>query len=284
MQLHRFDNPLDFCDRAEPYLLQEEVMHNLLLRICKLFREPHPSLKPSYLAIVENGTYPVAVAIRTPPFPLVVSLVQDVGAIGLLAKDVWLAEPDLPAVNAPQIEADLFAEVWQQQTHRGYHLHMALRVHQLTRVQAIALSSGRQKLAQDSDLDWLSQWYIAFQQEAMGETPSETAAETWATRQITAQTLYVWQDGDRPVAVACGYGATNQTAVINFVYTPPQFRQQGYATACVATLSQHLLDQGYSTCALFTDLDNPTSNRIYQAIGYQPVCDWNHYQFHDEML
>jgi len=63
------------------------------------------------------------------------------------------------------------------------------------------------------------------------------------------------------------------------VYTPPEFRGRGYASALVAALSQAMLDAGYHFCTLFTDLANPTSNHIYQAIGYQPVCDTDEYDY-----
>ncbi|MDX2228689.1 MAG: GNAT family N-acetyltransferase [Leptolyngbyaceae cyanobacterium bins.349] len=279
MQLHRFDHPLEFCDRAEPYLTQNEVAHNLLLRLCKSFREANSRLQPSYLAIVEDGTQPIAVAIRTPPFPMVLSMVEDVAAIVLLADDIQTADPMLPGVNAPQAESDLFAEVWEQLTKRSYHLHMALRVHQLTQVQPVTSPSGVLRLAAAGDRDLLAAWYIAFQQEALTEVVPWDKAQDWAMRQIEYQSIYFWQVGDRPVSAACGYPASSRVAVINFVYTPPEFRKRGYASANVATLSQHLLDRGYPVCALFTDQANPTSNKIYQAIGYQPVCDWHHYRF-----
>jgi uncharacterized protein len=57
------------------------------------------------------------------------------------------------------------------------------------------------------------------------------------------------------------------------VYTPPEKRKHGYASDCVAALTQHLLDSGYKTASLYTDLDNPTSNKIYMEIGYEPVMD-----------
>jgi predicted GNAT family acetyltransferase len=66
---------------------------------------------------------------------------------------------------------------------------------------------------------------------------------------------------------------------ISFVYTPPQFRDNGYATACVAKLTQTLLSSGYKFCALYTDLTNPTSNSIYKKIGYNPIQDVNSYLF-----
>lgn len=71
-----------------------------------------------------------------------------------------------------------------------------------------------------------------------------------------------------------GYTRELQTAIgIAFVYTPTYFRGNGYATSCVAQLSQMALEKGFRRCVLYTDLLNPTSNSIYQRIGYKAVCD-----------
>lgn len=279
MQLYRFDDVTKFCDRAEPFLQQDEVTHNLLLRLCKSFRLGNSRLQPSYLAIVADSAKVVAVAIRTPPHPVVLSLVEDVAAIELLVNDLHQAEPLLPGINAPQVEATLFAERWQRVTQRPSTLDMAMRIHQLTAVQPVTKARGELRLATVADRDLIVSWQMAFRQEALGEMSERTDTESWADQQLTAQSIYVWQDGDRPVAVACGYPASDRMGVINFVYTPPENRKQGYATACVAGVSQRLLEQGYSCCALFTDQANPTSNKIYWTIGYRPVCDWYQYKF-----
>jgi predicted GNAT family acetyltransferase len=279
MQLCRFDNPIAFCDHAEPFLQQNEVAHNLLLRICQQMREENSRLKPSYLATVDVGEQIVAVAIRTPPFPLVLSMVEEIGAIVLLAEDIKNADPEVSGVNAAQAEADLFAEVWHKLTGHSYHLHMALRVHQLTQVQAVSWANGALRLAEERDRQLLANWFIDFEQEALSETRTPENAWDWVGRQIGYRSIYLWENGDRPVSAACGYGASLNVGVVNFVYTPPEFRKHGYATACVAAVSQKLINAGYSYCALFTDLANPTSNKIYRAIGYQPVCDWHHYKF-----
>ncbi|MFN6462352.1 MAG: GNAT family N-acetyltransferase [Nostoc sp. DedVER02] len=55
--------------------------------------------------------------------------------------------------------------------------------------------------------------------------------------------------------------------LLNLAYTPPEYRRKGYATACVAALSQKQLDQGCRHCFLIADLANLTANHIYQAIG-----------------
>ncbi len=60
---------------------------------------------------------------------------------------------------------------------------------------------------------------------------------------------------------------------ISAVYTPPQCRRRGYASIATAELSQRLLDSGKRFCCLYTDIDYPTSNAIYHAIGYTPVQD-----------
>ena len=67
---------------------------------------------------------------------------------------------------------------------------------------------------------------------------------------------------------------TKRAVAVNGVYTPPEWRRRGYATACVAELSERLLEQGFEFCVLYTDLENPTSNGIYTRIGYRPVRDF----------
>ena len=66
---------------------------------------------------------------------------------------------------------------------------------------------------------------------------------------------------------------TPNGATISAVYTPPEHRGNGYASACVAALSQWLLDDGKHFCTLYTDLSNPTSNKIYQNVGYHRIAD-----------
>ena len=56
------------------------------------------------------------------------------------------------------------------------------------------------------------------------------------------------------------------------VHTPREQRARGYASAAVAQLSRRVLATGARVC-LFTDQANPTSNAIYQRLGYEPVVD-----------
>ena len=76
----------------------------------------------------------------------------------------------------------------------------------------------------------------------------------------------------------CG-GPTPHGLRVAPVYTPPEHRGRGYASACVAALSQLLLDSGRRYCFLFTDRSNPTSNHIYEAIGFEAVTEVDRWVF-----
>ena len=136
------------------------------------------------------------------------------------------------------------------------------------------------RLATENDKQLLKSWHNAFNLEALGKKSSELDSESWIERVLQKQTAFLWEN-QIPVSIACSTRSTLNGIGINMVYTPPEHRKQGYASACVAALSQKLLDKGYKFCFLFTDLSNPTSNKIYQDIGYQPVADWNNYSFSD---
>ena len=98
-------------------------------------------------------------------------------------------------------------------------------------------------------------------------------------KEVARERLFVWDDGG-PVSLSSWSGLTPSGVRINRVYTPPELRGRGYASACVAELSQLLLDCGSRFCALFTDLADPVANRVYaRRIGYEQVADFAKYRF-----
>ena len=89
----------------------------------------------------------------------------------------------------------------------------------------------------------------------------------------------MWEDGGEPLSLIAARMTGNGYGWIGPVYTPPERRRRGYAGAGVAAASRRLLDAGASRCMLFTDLDNPTSNKIYHEVGYRRFADWEHHRF-----
>jgi len=117
--------------------------------------------------------------------------------------------------------------------------------------------------------------------EALPEAPPlpdpGAAAERWIAR--LGRMAYLWEDGDEVVSWVGAGGETPHGIRIGPVHTPPQLRSRGHAGSLTAAASADQLEHGRRFCFLFTDLANPTSNKIYRAIGYQPVGDVDQYRF-----
>lgn len=281
MNLLRYRTAPDFAARAEPFLVAHEVEHNLMLGLMAslVFK---PDLYPSqpYFAVVEAGAVVIAAALMTPPHNLAVSRQLTPEAAALIARDVQAFRRDTPGVTGPVPSGLRFAEAWQTLTGEAFHKKMAERIYQLERVVRPVGVLGHMRRITEADRPLLLEWIRDFQLEAFGESQPE-AVERNVTNMLTLppeyRSTFLWEDA-RPVSlVSCG-GPTPHSLRIGPVYTPPAVRGHGYASALTACVSQHILDSGRAFCTLFTDLANPTSNKIYQAIGYQPMCDVDEYR------
>jgi predicted GNAT family acetyltransferase len=131
-----------------------------------------------------------------------------------------------------------------------------------------------------SDRELLVGWFAAFFAEAMaGSVESDAVAAVDRKLAEPEGGFAVWEDGGSPVSFA-GYGSPTPNGMrIGPVYTPPGFRGRGYGSAVTAGVTGYVLGHGRRFCFLYTDLSNPTSNSIYQRIGYRPVIDVNVWRF-----
>ncbi len=275
MKLFHFSDISAFTERTSPFLLAHEAHNNLLLGICaELARNPStfgPEL-PLLRTVESNGTVVLA-ALQTPPNNLVLSQTEAQAALDLLAEGLASEGLALPGVQGARADAAYFARRWAAMHQLQISPVMDLRIYQLTTVRPPAAVPGFMRQATEVDRPLLEAWFAAFHTEATpGAAMSNSAAIV--TRWLTSASrfLALWDDNG-PVALAGATGPTPNGIRIGAVYTPPAQRQRGYASALVAALSQHQLDAGKRFCFLFTDLSNPTSNHIYQAIGYEPVVD-----------
>jgi hypothetical protein len=215
----------------------------------------------------------VAAALRTPPQRLILAHTERLDALDMLAASLAAEGRTLPGVSGPRRAAEHFARVWAGQCGAQITPGMNLRIYELTAVQPLAAPSGLMRRASEADRPLLEVWFDAFHHEASPDPGPSNAPEV-VSRWLTSPSRYlaVWDDG-APVAMAGATGPTPHGIRVGAVYTPPALRRRGYASALVAALSQHQLASGRRFCFLYTDLSNPTSNHIYQAIGYKPVVD-----------
>jgi uncharacterized protein len=274
MQLHRFDSIDKFWDATQDYLLEHEAENNVLLGVIQtMLCNPDRYPDPPYLAMVESNGEIVATAIRTPPHKLLLSKASYLEALILIAEG--LQRELLPGVMGLTPDVKTFLQAWQNLTGQSYQLSIVNKIHQLREVQTVSAIPGYLRLATECDRALLIEWIPAFIKE-IGETMGQDLDRV-VDHRLKTKSTYIWEDDNIPVSLAAGRQRSPSVGLIGSVYTPPAYRRKGYATACVAALSQKLLDEGCDSCFLLTDIANPTSNHIYQQIGYVPVCDWHEY-------
>jgi predicted GNAT family acetyltransferase len=269
-----------FLQKTQALLEAREAANSLMLGICLRLKEsPETAQHTPYLATVEDGQGVAVAAVMTPPHKVVLYSDRPAceEAFERLAQGLTEGGWAVPGVLGPSRIAESFAGVWARVSGQRYRAGIRQRIYELKRVDHPQYSPGRLRVAEEADVDLVAEWAFAFQQEALGEGSVEEARQL-AERRMKAKEIFLWEDG-RPVSVAARARPTPRGITVSLVYTPPEFRRRGYATSCVAALSQRLLDSGRQFCALFTDLSNPTSNSIYQKVGYVPVCDFNEYVF-----
>jgi predicted GNAT family acetyltransferase len=278
-----FQTAAEFLAEAQPALEANEAANNLMYGLAlRLQRAPERIQLPPYFAVVRRKRGLQVAALMTPPHNLVVFSSDDDysgEAFDLVARNLRQNNWPVPGVLGPREAALSFAKVWQQLTSQKYELGMHERVYELRKVIPPPQPSGRMRMAEMGDVDVVAQWIFEFYVEALpDELHSLTEAREAAETRIRDQDFYLWEDG-QPVAMAGRTRPTPNGCCIGPVYTPPELRGRGYATALTAGLSQILLDSGKQFTALFTNLSNPISNSIYQKIGYKPVCDFDLYTF-----
>jgi predicted GNAT family acetyltransferase len=280
LRVKRFASSSEFLEAAGDFLGEREAEHNLIYGICaNLIADPGVPGPPPYFAAVSRAGEVAAAALMTPPWNLVLSCFEDPGVPHALAADLDATGIYVPGVMGTVKSAGAFAATWCSMHDLTSHRAAAERIYRLERVVPPVGVPGTMRVATVSDRELLIEWVEAFLAEALeGRSPDDASVLVDRSFQAATRTWYLWDDG-RPVSVAASGGPTPRGIRIGPVYTPPDLRRRGYASAVTAAASQAELDRGRRFIFLFTDLANPTSNKIYRQIGYEPILDVDQLRF-----
>lgn len=277
MEVVQHLDPRVFADRARSFLIQRECEHCGLIGVADALADHSLPLGSDPLRLmftVEDSGNVVGVAAQTRPSALMISGMAPNAAYALAQK---LFEIEWPGqgCNGPAESANVLADRWCAVSGQNAILHVSRRVFQLTQVMPPAPAPGKMIVAALEHLPLINRWRDEFAR-AVGEPiidPNRSAEP-----QIENKRMFLWLDSE-PRAMAATVGPTPSGIRINTVYTPPPFRGRGYAPNLVAAVSNHQLSLGKRFCFLFTDVANPTSNKIYEQIGYTTVSDFQHWTF-----
>jgi hypothetical protein len=278
LRLLRPGDPAEFENVAGPFLTAREAENNLVLGLTSGLKRGR-SWGPTYFGVVRDGDDVVGVAFRAGLY-LIVTAGTIADALEMLIADAVRATPDAPGIIGPANIARSAIALWTARTGQTARVTTHERIYQLRKVIPARPASGRMRVARPTDLDLVAAWFHAFGVEAqphLAGSPDDARAnaEGWIAR----GGLRIWEDEGAAVSMAGASGPTPHGIRVGAVYTPPAKRRRGYASALVAALSQEQLDAGKRFCFLYTDLANPTSNKVYMDIGYEPVSDVDEYRF-----
>jgi len=277
MEALRLADAAAFLAEAEPFLLADEARHNLILGIAG--NACDGAYEDIRLWLVRDGSEVVGAALQTPPYNLVLARPQSPEALAVLVHAVQ--NEVLPGVVGSEPEATEFAELWSRRTGGSARTNMRQGVFALERVEPLPAVPGAARVATAADREVALRWLFAFSDEALHEGgPGRDRVEELLDYRLSSPSagILLWADGGEPVSLAGWGGRTPNGIRVGPVYTPPELRGCGYATALTAELSRQLLDGslfegGRRFCFLYTDLANPTSNAIYERIGYRRIAE-----------
>jgi uncharacterized protein len=271
LELIRYIDVLSFKQDVIPFLEQYEGENNLPLGVLMNIKEEE---EPIYMATVSKNGVLSLVLLQTHPRQMILSksLPFTSEEVKELAGKLYIDYPNIPGLIGESKLVKSLANEIARLKNREIHIHMEQRVYVLREVKKKASDRGTLRLAESRDLPIVERWAYCFCED-VGEPVSALEAAQKAKDMIEKERLYLWENDGRLVSMACWLRPTKTNVTVGFVYTPPEERKKGYASDCVSALTQHLLDCGYQTTSLYTDLANLTSNKIYMEIGYEPVMD-----------
>jgi GNAT superfamily N-acetyltransferase len=259
----------EFREVAEPLYRSDPVGNTIELTLLRANRFGDDAL----LLTVWNDRTAVGAALQTPPYPLACNAIPDAANVAL-AIELARIRPELNGVRGRRERALAFADAWREVTGRDGTATTGERLYRLGELQPPQNVSGRHRPATPADdailVDWLEHFFV----ETFHRQRDETAGRRFIDNAHAVGDRFVlWDDGGELVSMAMLRAPAAGVSRIGPVFTPPNSRGRGYGSAVTAAAAESARLGGIDEVVLFADLDNPTSNGIYQAIGFEAVTD-----------
>ena len=275
------DSLPEYSATVDGLLSRRPAEHTILLGVIETLRAAGPAAFGATAPLFGWWQGPdgevSAAFLHTPPFPVALTSVP-APAAAALAQALAARGRTVGGVNTDPDAAEAFARAWHEVTGDAIELHMRNRLFRLGELRwPDPRPPGQARVAGAADRSLLIAWSEAFHREAQSG-PEDLVA--MVDDRLSYRGLTLWEDAGQPVSMA---GLTRMAAGqvrVGPVYTPPGLRGKGYAGAVTCTVSQAARDAGADQVLLFTDLANPTSNALYQRLGYEPVEDRAVWSFH----
>jgi RimJ/RimL family protein N-acetyltransferase len=281
---HLTEDVDDFLARAGDFLRSRPALHTTPLTMIERLRTRGADAYDAEATVfgwLERGGEVRAIFYRRPSRRLSLTLLSPEQADTLAAHLAGLGHP-LSGVTADHDTATAFAETWQRHTGAApAPSSWRARLYRLgTLTPPEPVPEGRGRVVDAQDREQLIRWCDEFVA-AVGEAPS-IDADSWADSRFADKHFTFWETETLDATPVSMAGSTSMVAGmvrVDPVYTPARLRGRGYAGAVTVEVSRAALAAGATDVVLFASPANPTSNALYQRIGYVPVTDFTGYDF-----
>lgn len=283
MKFIQHNSPQQFHQTVGGFLLQQELINNVIIGLVSRMIHQGETFGDVFLAHVENRAGDILAATMCIDGRVILSHVLDMTSVPPMVEAFTERYKSLTDVVGTAEASTVFAELWQQKSGQPFRIQMEMGLYQLDAVIPPQNVSGEVRAATASDFEMLVDWFINFGHDTgLGTNYSRDEACRNIRSKLEKPILggiRIWMDEGKSVSMAAATRELPHGGNISLVYTPNEFRGRGYASAVTAHVSQEILDLGKSFCCLSTDMANPTSNKIYQTIGYKFVGNHRRLEF-----
>jgi len=275
------DNPGGFWDDTINILVENEPQNAIIIKCAQRFKNGEGK-DDWYCATVKNDSGEIIlIAMCTPPFNVVLygagNRFSD-DAVEFLVNELYNAGCTLNGVTGEKYLAAKFAEYYTNLTGKNSVIKVRLNSMVLKELSDINFAPGYLREVTEDDLYFIPYWFKEFAVDC-NQPIVDIAGNAESVKNLTGKNLmYVWVD-KVPVSMTILQNPMINGTHIGRVYTPPHYRNKGYAAACVWHLSKILFDKGNKFVSLFADADYPVSNKVYQHVGFKNVCFYEEIRF-----
>ncbi|ENJ6137486.1 GNAT family N-acetyltransferase [Bacillus anthracis] len=268
IQLHVYEEVVNFKKEIISFLEKNEQENNLILGVLQMVQQP------IFMGVAKQEEEVAVVFLQTEEKKQIIVATSEMPEEDIveLAKNLVEVYPNVPGLIGNKKVVQRLAEEIAVLENKKTTVAMEQGIYELKQVKKKWTEEGIFREINSDELPVIEKWIYQFCEDVNLPTTKEEAEQTAHTL-ITNHRLFGLEIDGKLVSVAAKTRPTKNNITINFVYTPKEERKKGYASNCVAALSQSMLDEGYNTTTLYTDLANPTSNKIYQEIGYEQIAE-----------
>ena len=271
MEFKKYDNPVEFVEENEKFILEKEWLNNLMAGNYK--DALNEGIDENWLLarITDNGKTELVLLLRKPWKLLMYSPTNNKSEelYRFAAEELYKIDPTLDGVNTEKEVSNIFAKEFCKLAGKEPKVRFEMRILVLEKLtEGILREDVIYRMAKSEDKEVLSEYRRRFSEEALNENLTPEKLDELFEKNIKRGYFVLEKDG-KIVATATSNRHLPNGKSIGNVFTPKEERGQGFAYNLVYRVAKEFLDSGLKYCVLFTDDANPISNHVYEKIGFE---------------